>query len=70
MGEIARARIVTDEETEIFPSELLSGIVVLLAIRNCLHNIKMEVTVCIPSAWRIGCTSFRLPSWTTVFLLS
>ncbi len=33
MGEIARARIITDEETEIFPSELHSRIVVLLAIR-------------------------------------
>jgi hypothetical protein len=50
-----------------FPSELPSRIAVLLAIRNCLHNIKMEVTVCIPSAWRIGCISCRLPSWATMF---
>ena len=52
-----------------FPSELPSRIAVLLAIRNCLHNVKVEATVCILSAWRIGCTSFRLPSWNLLCIL-
>ncbi len=53
-----------------FPSELPSHIAVLLAIRNCLHNIKVEVTVCIQSAWRIGCISCRLAVMeSTVYLL-
>ncbi len=41
----ARARIVTDQETEDFPSELPSRIAVLLAIRDCLHNMKAETIV-------------------------
>jgi hypothetical protein len=45
VGKTAGARIVTDQETEDLPSELPSRIAVLLAIRDCLHNMKAETIV-------------------------
>ncbi len=62
-GELLGLGFVTDKETEDFHSELPRSIAVLLAVRDCPHSSMKEKNYSmVSSAWRIGCTSFRLPS--------
>jgi hypothetical protein len=73
-GELLGLGFVTDKETEDFHSELPKSIAVLLAVRDYPHSLvvtaagKRNYSV-VSSAWRIGCTSFRLPSWNLLQVL-